>query len=188
MKYRSPIPSIACVCAIVLLSCQSGEPTDQSFGSAAEQISFRYPGAWIEKQAQLHSTIVLLYATDGSEATCNINSGKSNELEKLSEKQLEEYRVANHTRKYYQSLLENSFEKLIIVNYWRGHLGQKSAGYVEYTYNLNLNKEKVPVTAYAGATFANARRYVLSCNAPTPNKNTAKNAFDKIRSSIIFMF
>jgi|SRR5712692_2152070 len=172
----------------VLVLSQVAISADRVFKNKAAEISFRYPDGWVEKQPQLHSTLVLLYASDGSESTCNINSIVFEKIAGLPEQQLDSYRRTNHTRESFEKSFKGQFKDLKIAKYWRGYLGQKDAGFVEYTYSVFASDAKIALTGYVGATFANGRRYVLTCNAPTGKEQTAKAAFEHIRNTMVFMY
>lgn len=163
-------------------------PRDQVFSSKPHSVSFRFPANWSLRQPQLHTTIVLLYADDGSQATCNLNSASFPELAGLSPVSIDAYRRSNHSREYFESMLSTTFLGFRIIKHWRGYLGTAEAGLLEYTHDVISSDHRVPVHAFVGATFANGSRYTLNCNAPEPNRATAAAAFDSIRSSILFTY
>lgn len=172
---------------LLLLSSQIVNAQDIVFQSETAEVSFRYPNGWTENESQLSGSEVLLYASDGSEATCALNAGFFEELRNLSEQQIDAYRHSNHSHQYFETILKNQFLDLVIIRYWRGYLGQKYAGFVEYSNSLYVDDRKISATSYMGATFANGRRYVLTCNAPTGKEASAKEAFDHIRNTMLFM-
>lgn len=173
---------------LIYLSLQVDNVQDNAFQSERAEVSFRYPNGWTEKEPQLSGSVALLYASDGSEATCTLNAGIFEELSNLSEQQIVEYRRSNHSRQYFESILKNQFSNFVIKSHWRGYLGQKFAGFVEYTHTLYFGDRKIRVTSYMGATFANTRRYVLTCNAPTGKENSAKEAFDHIKNTMLYIY
>ena len=160
---------------------------DRVFRSASHDVTFRYPAAWVQKEPQLRTTIVLLYATDGSEATCNMNASSFTELKGLSEQKLDALRKANHTREYFEKSLGSTFFGFSVTRHWRGQLGQKEAGAIEYRHELVFNDTSTSVHAFMAATFANGRRYTLNCGAPLGKAESAKGAFDYIRTTTLFM-
>lgn len=172
---------------LILLFCQSAY-ADNVFSDKESKLSFRYPGKWSEREPQLHTTLVLLYADDGSDATCNVSSKKFEELINLSEVQLNKLRAANHTKEYFSKQLNGSFANLEIKRYWRGAIGQKDAGIVEIENDLFINDKRVRFTQFMGSTFANGRRITLTCNAPAHGIAAAEKTFDHIRNTMVFSY
>lgn len=170
------------------LFAQASPVGDEVFRSVSNEVTFRYPAAWVQKESQLKTTIVLLYATDGSEATCNMNASSFPELKGLPEQKLDAFRKANHTREYFEKSLGNVFSGFSVTRHWRGQVGQKEAGAIEYRHQLLLNDTRITIHAFMVATFANGRRYTLNCNAPLGKEESAKRAFDYIRSTTLFMY
>lgn len=162
--------------------------SDSIFNNEDFMVSFRYPSDWTEQKAQLDSTLILIYASDGSDSTCNLNVGIFSDLDNLSEEELEKYRRSNHTRESFEEQFKDKFTDLKITDYWRGYLGQKYAGFAEYQYSLFISDNKIAVTSYVGATFANGKRYVLTCNAPTGKENSTKETFEYIRNTMLFTY
>jgi len=161
---------------------------DNVFSNEESKVSFRYPENWSERKPQLHTTLVLLYADDGSDATCNISMKQFEELKNLSESQLEKLRAANHKKGYFSKQFKGAFPNLSINRYWRGAIGQKEAGMVEIEHDLFVNDEKIRLTQFMGSTFVNSRRVTLTCNAPNHGIDIAKQAFGYIRNTMVFSY
>ncbi|MFI9654402.1 hypothetical protein ABGV17_06690 [Guyparkeria sp. GHLCS8-2] len=161
---------------------------DNVFSDDESELSFRYHDNWSEREPQLHTTLVLLYADNGSDATCNLSTKEFAELKNLSEAALNQLRATNHTKSYFSTQLSGAFDDLEIKRYWRGAIGQKDAGLVELSYNLFLNDSRVRFTQFMGSTFARGRRITLTCNAPAYGIETAKKAFDYIRNTMLFLY
>ncbi len=161
---------------------------DNVFTEKESMLSFRYPENWSERKPQLHTTLVLLYADDGSDATCNVSSKEFEQLKKLTESQLNKLRMANHKKEYFSEQLKGAFSNLSINRFWRGAIGQKEAGIVEIEYDLFINDKKIRFTQFMGSTFANSRRITLTCNAPQHGIDSAKQAFWYIRNTMVFSY
>lgn len=178
---------MSCFFAIAAPSfAQNVSQPDIAFRSARQQISVRYPAGWEVREPQLPSTILLLYANDGSGATCNLNARPLANLDSLSELQVETLRRQNHDRQFVEQALSRAFVGLEIVSYRRSHFGQLSAGVAEYRHELRVNDGRIIVHAVMTATLANGQRYTLSCNAPPAKFGAAQAAFDHIRSTAVF--
>lgn len=165
---------------------QAATGADRVFRSHAHEVTFRYPAAWVQKEPQLETTIVLLYATDGSEATCNMNAAPFPQLQGLPEQRLDAYRSANHSQEYFENTAGSAFDGFSVVRHWRGQFGQKEAGAIEYRHDLLANDKRIGIEAFMVATFANGRRYTLNCNAPVGRAQGARRAFDYIRTTTVF--
>lgn len=176
---------LAVLCADAI--AQAPVVSDKVFRSAVHDITFRYPLAWIEKEPQLPTTAVLLYATDSSDATCNVNAAVLPELKGLSDVRLDALRKTNHLRPFFEETFQKTLSEVSILRYWRSHFGQKDAGAVEYEHTLRVGDTKIRVRAFMTATFANGRRYTLNCNAPLRKTEGAAQAFDFIRSTTLFI-
>ena len=98
--------------------------SDNVFSEKEVRISFRYPEDWSERKPQLHTTLVLLYADDGSGATCNVTTKKFKKLHNLPEAQLEKLRVVNHSKQYFYEQSKDAFINLVIK--FRGRKMQKA--------------------------------------------------------------
>lgn len=160
---------------------------DSVIRSAEFNVSFRYPDTWSERESQLHTTVVLLYADDGSGATCNITVGDRQErLAGLSEDELDALRQVNHTKEYFVLRLTGSTENFELRQYWRGRLGQKEAGFVHYERDIYLDDKAIRVTEISATTFANGRRYTFLCNGLLRQEKAIKTAFNSIRRTLIF--
>jgi hypothetical protein len=162
--------------------------SDNVFSEKEVRISFRYPEDWSERKPQLHTTLVLLYADDGSGATCNVTTKKFKKLHNLPEAQLEKLRVVNHSKQYFYEQSKDAFINLVINHFWRGVIGQKNAGIVEMEFDIFVNDQKSKIISFMGSTFANGRRITLLCNAQKNNIDSAKIAFDYIRSTMLFFY
>ncbi len=173
---------------VLLLLFYQIAQADNVFSDNESKISFRYPDQWSERKPQLHTTLVLLYADDGSEATCNISSKKLENLKHLSEAQLNKLRASNHKKEEFVEQLNGAFPNLVIKRYWRGAIGQKDAGIVEIEHDLFVNDTRVRIIQFMGSTFANGRRFTLTCNAPAHSVIAAQKAFDYIRNTMLFTY
>jgi hypothetical protein len=109
------------------------------------------------------------------------------ELEGLSDEALEAFRKVNHSREYFEKTFASAISGFSVRRYWRGQLGQKDAGVIEYHHDLMVNDTRINVQAFMVSTFANGRRYTLTCNAPFGNAESAKRAFDQIRMTTLFI-
>lgn len=167
---------------------QMSADDDKVFRSADHEVTFRYPAGWVRKEPQLRTTVVLLYATDGSNATCNMKALAIPKLHGLDEQKLDILRKANHSRKYFEETLGNALPGFSIIRYWRGQLGQKESGAIEFRHELLINDTRINVHAFIISTFANGRRFTLTCNAPLGKAEAAKRAFDYIRTTTLFMY
>lgn len=186
------IPRFSQLVIVVLFSsnstfAQTTSTGDQTFQSTAHKVTFHYPAGWVTKDPQLTTTLALLYATDASSATCNMNSSVFSELEGLSEQKLDSLRKANHTREYFERTFGNTVAGFSITRHWRAQFGQKEAGAIEYRYKLMVGDTQIQVESHMTATFANGRRYTLNCNAPRKQGDSSKHAFDYIRSTTLFL-
>ena len=161
---------------------------DNIFSDKQTMLSFRYPDNWSERKPQLHTTIVLLFADDGSDATCNVTSQVFKELNGLTEAKLENLRASNHKKSYFEKQLKDIHKNTVINKYWRGKLGQKNAGIVEIEYDLFVNSNKLRYTQQSASTLANNRRYTLTCNSPNYGIASAGNAFNHISNSMLFAY
>ena len=136
----------------------------------------------------MHSTLVLLYAQDGSDATCNIAIERFDELVGLADIEVDKLRASNHKRKFFESTFGENFPNAVLTEYWRGYLGQKEAGFAEIEHDLYVNDKTIRLTQLIGATFANERRITLICNSPSYGQKSAKNAFNYIQNTLFFIY
>jgi len=172
---------------VFFLSICQFSMADMVFSAKNEKISFRYPDQWSERKPQLDSTLVLLYADEGSEATCNISSKKHEVLVGLSEDQLDKARMASHEIEFFVGRLKDALN-LEIKRYWRGVMGQKDAGMIKMENDLFVGDKKVRFAQFVAATFANGRRFVLICNAPLHGVDSAEKTFNYIRGTMLFSY
>lgn len=161
--------------------------TENVFSDKDSKLFFRYPDNWSERKPRFHTTLVLLYADTGSDATCNVTSKKFEELKKLSEAQLNKLRSLNHSREYFYKQLKGALPGLSVNRFWRGSIGEKDAGIIEIEYDVSINDKKIRFTQIMGSTFVNSRRITLTCNAPKHGIDSAKQAFRYIRNTMVFL-
>ena len=161
--------------------------SNEVFRDQQSGLSFRYPDGWEQKEPQLESTIVLLYATDKSQATCNVSNKIIKDIDKLTEVQLNKLRALNHTQAFFNKNYSKMFDNYNLVSYRRGRYGQKDAGIAEIQHDLYINNSAIKVTQVIGATLATGRRFVLTCNAPLDHEKSAKDAFTYISNTTLFV-
>src|SRR5262245_59859756 len=101
----------------------SAAHADQVYRDSELRLSFRYPDRGTSVPPQLSTTRVLLYASDGSQGTCNVSATLRRELTGLPTEQLHAYNAANHSQRDLEASLQSMFPDLQTINFWRGTLG-----------------------------------------------------------------
>ena len=142
---------------MLVASCRQQPVTAASkvFNSEPEKLSFRYPSNWEPVPAQAKSTIVLLYARDGSLATCNVSVVSSDRES-----------ARDFDAAYFTTILSQIHSDIRIKKAWhRDILGQAMA-LVECDFTMAMAERTVPMGSLMMATVRERKRYMMILNAP----------------------
>lgn len=148
----------------------------QVFKSIEHGFSFRYASTWELVKPQAKTTVVMLYARDGSSATANVSVIAS---DRSSAKEFDET--------YFVTMLSKSFNDLKVKKVsWKQIYGRDFA-FGEYDFVLSLPSEEVNASSLFMATVREGRRYMLIMNVPRARLAGVRDDFDLMASTFMFL-
>jgi hypothetical protein len=157
-----------CACAV------SNET--QIFKSIEHGLSFRYLSTWKLVKPQLKSTVVMLYACDGSGATANVSVIAS---DRSTAKEFDEA--------YFATMLSMSFKDLKIKKISHKQIYGRDVAFVDYDFVLSLPSRDIDASSLSMATVCEGRRYMLIMNVPRERLADVRSDFDIMVGSFIFL-
>lgn len=137
--------------------------------------TFRYPHGWEEVPPQRQATRVLLYARDGSEATCNVPVVRADRS-----------KVDDYNRVYFESTLPRLFQGVEVRSATVRRLGLNRVAVVYYDWDLFLLEQVIRARTVAMFALHMGERYSVICNAPIGKFVSAHEAFKVIGPTFIF--
>ncbi len=147
------------------------------FRDEMNSISFRYPSNWEIVAAQLPATIVLLYAKDGSQATCNLSVIDS---DRDSSTQFDST--------YFSQIFSQVCSQYKIERNWHCHIIGQDYSFVEVTFNLQLPSGKIiPMRSLVAATVRKGKRYLMTMNCSEDKFELIRNDFEIMAGTLIFI-
>lgn len=161
---------------LVATSSSSGADESIVFKSEAQGFSFRYPSSWEPVAPQARTTVVLLYARNGSGATANVSVIPS---DRSSAKEFDEA--------YFATALSKTFKGLKIKKVILKQISGRDVAFVEYDFVLSLPSQEVEASSLSMATVHEGRRYMLILNAPRSKLPDVRDHFEYMAGTFIFL-
>ena len=166
---------ILCACLLLLLPSAS-RADSQVFRSDVEKVSFRYPSHWEPVHSQLKSTLVMLYARDGSLATCNLSVIPSDRSSAMQ-----------FDASYFLAVYRQIYKDFTIRRIWNDESFLPARAFVEADFTRKLpSGESFDISTLTMATVYNGKRYMLVLNAPRAALAKLRDDFQLITSTLIF--
>jgi hypothetical protein len=150
-------------------------PASVIFRNDYYKVSFRYPASWERVHPQSPTTLVLLYAQDGSLATCNLSVIDA-DAESVSE-----YNVD-----YFSRVFAPRFDDFCLHSVEYGFVMGHPISRVIWTSSFNCNGESIPTTTMANIIIKNGKRFMLIFNVPTQKLDLTRHDFLIISSTLVF--
>ena len=180
MKQRFWIIGLVIVSVLQFAGCSTyAKPSvtkkDQVFRDAKEGFSFRYPTGWEEMDPQLASTRVLLYARDGTQATCNVGvvgADKSN--------------IGEYDKSYFNSVIAPHIQGSRLVKLERRRVLAGDVMFWEYDYKMTVGDKSVQGRSLTMIALRGGKRYMMVCNMPANTVAKVRPSFDLMSSTFLF--
>lgn len=152
--------------------------------------SFRYDrSVWHEEEPQYSNTLALLYADDGSQATCNVNAGPHKELANLSFEATNLFNDTNHQEETLSQNQKRVMSDVVVHDYSRGAFGLGYNGGILTYSGYPKNIPNMLAKGIAGSVFAQGYWIVVVCHQPVSQRTdlpeTAKAGFDMIKGTLL---
>lgn len=160
----------------MLFACAAHAADSKVFRNDEEKVSFRYPSGWEPVTPQSRATLVLLYARDGSLATCNLSAIPS---DRPSAKQFD--------ADYFLAIYRKIYKDITIKKTWQVESIGQTRAFVEADFAMSLaSGEAVAFSTLTMATVHNGKRYMLVLNAPRAALADLRDEFELIASTLMF--
>lgn len=161
---------------IAVISALSVKAETQVFSSEQHKVSFRYSSDWVKAKPQLKSTLVLLYARDGSLATCN-----------LSYRRADASKTADMDKSYWEKMLANAYPnskpEVKSLKFINSISGQQVI--VEHDFILETPDGKYPSTSFIAAAVRGGVRYILNVRVQKSKYTQAKKSFSLMAGTLL---
>jgi hypothetical protein len=148
----------------------------QVFKSIEHGFSFRYSSTWESVKPQAKTTVVMLYARDGSSATANVSVIPT---DRLTAKEFDEA--------YFAATLSKSFKDVKIKKVSHKQIYGRDVAFVEYDFVLSLPSQEVFASSLTMATVCQGRRYMLIINVPRASLPAVRDDFDLMAGTFMFL-
>lgn len=166
----------ATILLLSLAACeQPSLPSSRVFSDPEHNVSFRYPYDWESVPAQAAATLVLLYARDGSQATCNLSVTPATVVtpESISAKDAEE-------------TLRTIYKDAHVTDRWITKTLAGTVLFLEYDYTLGLPAQDVPSSGVAMIAVRNGFQYSLILSALRDRVDEVRPDFDLMAGTLAF--
>jgi len=186
------ILSVATIAVVFAGTAQAQQPPKSLvFQEAGSGISFRFTPDWHLETPQRKTTVALLYADDGSGATCNINANARPELAGLNIDQTNRANAANHTQQYMLANQQRVLKDVVDHGYRRQRFGIFYDGAtLEYSGLLEYGGQSQLAKGLLGSFFAEGRWMTLVCHQPVAARYitpvSASRMFNLIAATVAF--
>lgn len=144
----------------------------RTFTSSEYGVNFVYPSNWTKQTPQRKATLILLYESLGTEATCN-----------LSVIAQDQQTVENYNTDYFKNNLPKIYKSVDNIETHFETINNKKVSLTTYEFQLQA---KIQMKSTTVTTLHNGRRFMLIINVPGDNEYLIKDDIKAITESLRF--
>lgn len=145
----------------------------ETFTNSEYGVSFNYPSNWTPQTPQRQSTLILLYDTNGSQATCNLSVITQDQKE-----------IQNYNADYFKNNLSKVYKAFDNVKTNFTTINNTRVSWTTYDFLSPTNTDNIPAESITLTTLHNGQRVMLIINVPMENRELIKDDIRIITGSL----
>jgi hypothetical protein len=145
------------------------------FRNDSHKVSFRFPSTWKQVTPQSPATLVLLYAQNGSAATCNLTAIKADAES-----------AKDYTEEYFERVFAPKFRDFSLGRLSHATSLGRDATYVSWTSTHTVGDQRIPTATLAMITIFKGQRYMMVMNVPRDRLDAVTRDFDIMSGTLLF--